>query len=370
MYDILNTPVNYGGLELKNRVIFAPTTLGLPQEEQLERLRAIARGGCAMIIIGDVPVGKHGFGPSLYSKKGFAWYARLTSAIHQEGCLVCAQLHQSDSNVKAMLKYVPGVLTKRISMQELRPLLNQEVGPYITRMPAQKAAAIAESFGEAAVLAQKAGFDMVQVHGDRMCGSFSSAVYNFRTDCYGGAPENRARFAVEAVRAIRRRLPDLPIDYKLAVRQEEPHYGNAGVVEAELPIFVPLLEQAGVTSFHVTLANHGSLTDTIPPANHLYFQGQGCFLKYCDQVCALTKLPVCGVGGLSDPAFIAEQITAGRIDCAAMSRQLIADPAWPEKVFFGREQDIHRCVRCNKACLGGMMAHQGVHCIYERKASV
>lgn len=151
MYDILNTPVNYGGLELKNRVIFAPTTLGLPQEEQLERLRAIARGGCAMIIIGDVPVGKHGFGPSLYSKKEFAWYARLTSAIHQEGCLVCAQLHQSDSNVKAMLKYVPGVLTKRISMQELRPLLNQEVGPYITRMSAQKAAAIAESFGEAAV---------------------------------------------------------------------------------------------------------------------------------------------------------------------------------------------------------------------------
>lgn len=186
----------------------------------------------------------------------------------------------------------------------------------------------------------------------------------------GGAPENRARFAVEAVRAIRRRLPDLPIDCKLAVRQEEPHYGNAGVVEAELPIFVPLLEQTGVTSFHVTLANHGSLTDTIPPANHPYFRGQGCFLKYCDQVRALTKLPVCGVGGLSDPAFIADQITAGRIDCAAMSRQLIADPAWPEKVFSGREQDIHRCVRCNKACLGGMMAHQGVHCIYERKASV
>ena len=203
-----------------------------------------------------------------------------------------------------------------------------------------------------------------------MCGSFSSAVYNFRTDCYGGAPENRARFAVEAVRAIRRRLPDLPIDYKLAVRQEEPHYGNAGVVEAELPIFVPLLEQAGVTSFHVTLANHGSLTDTIPPANHPYFRGQGCFLKYCDQVRALTKLPVCGVGGLSDPAFITGQIAAGRIDCAAMSRQLIADPAWPEKVFSGREKEIHRCVRCNKACLGGMMAHQGVHCIYERKATV
>ena len=61
---------------------------------------------------------------------------------------------------------------------------------------------------------------MIQVHGDRMCGSFSSAVFNHRTDRYGGGPENRARFAVEAVSAIRCRLPDLPIDYKLAVRRE------------------------------------------------------------------------------------------------------------------------------------------------------
>ena len=61
------------------------------------------------------------------------------------------------------------------------------------------------------------------------------------------------------------RLPELPIDYKLAVRQEDPHYGNAGVLESELGIFVPLLVEAGVTSFHVTLANHSSLEDTIPP---------------------------------------------------------------------------------------------------------
>ena len=62
-----------------------------------------------------------------------------------------------------------------------------------------------------------------------------------------------------------------------------------------------------------------------------------------------------------------EQLHTGRIDCAAMSRQLIADPDWPNKVFSGRAEDIHRCVRCNKECLGGMMAHRGVHCIYERK---
>ena len=370
MYETLKSPLNYGGLSLKNRVIFAPTTLGLSQEEMVERMRNIAAGGCAMIIIGDVSVLPHGFGPSLYTKKGFKFYQTIADAVHQAGCKLCAQLHQSDSNLKAMVKYIPGVLTKRISMEELRPLLNQQVEPYITGLPLKKVEQITNAFGTAAELAVQAGFDMVQVHGDRMCGSFSSALFNHRTDRYGGSPENRARFAIEAVSAIRRRLPDIPIDYKLAVRQEDPHYGNAGVLDTELPIFVPLLENAGVTSFHVTLANHGSLSDTIPPKKHPEFGMEGCFLKFCDQVRALTDLPICGVGGLTDPDFVEEQLRSGRIDCAAMSRQLIADPEWPNKVLSDRVEEIQRCVRCNKECLGGMMAHRGVHCIYEKEKRI
>lgn len=367
MYETINSPLNYGGLTLKNRIIFAPTTLGLPRKELVERMKTIAAGGCAMIIIGDVPVLPQHFVPCLYTEKGRAFYRSLADVVHPYGCKLCAQLHQSDSNIKAMMKYVPGVLAGRISKEELRPLLNQQVGPYITGLSEKKVKEITDAFGKAAELALQAGFDMVQVHGDRMCGSFSSSVFNHRTDEYGGSPENRARFAVEAVSAIRRRLPDVPIDYKLAVRQENPHYGNAGVLEEELPIFVPLLEQAGITSFHVTLADHGELSDTIPPKNHPEFGAEGCFLKFCDQVRRLTKLPVCGVGGLTDPDFVEEQLKNGRMDCAAMSRQLIADPEWPNKVCSGRAGKIHRCIRCNQKCLGGMMAHQGVHCIYERK---
>lgn len=364
---MLSSPVSYGGAPLKNRIIFSPTSLGLKPDETIERLRRIAAGGCAMIVVGDVPVLPHGFGPSLYTRKGMAFYKALTDAVHRENCLVCAQLHQSDSNMGAMVKYIPGLLRGKISPQQLRGLLNDEVGPYVTGMPVKKIQRITRAFGDAAVLARQAGFDMVQVHGDRMCGSFSSTVYNHRTDDYGGSAENRARFALEAVRAVRSRLPDLPIDYKLAVRMEQPHYGNAGVLESELPVFVPLLEQAGVTSFQVTLANHGELTDTIPPANHPYFGAEGCFLPLCDQVRKWTHLPVCGVGGLTDPEFVEQQLQDGRVDCVAMSRALIADPDWPKKVLEGRAKDIRRCVRCNRACLGGMMAHKGVHCIFEKE---
>lgn len=367
MYDTIASPVDYGGIRLKNRMIFAPTTFGLGEEEYFEKMRQIAAGGCAMIIIGDVPAGKGGFGTSIFGKKGLEYYQRLVEVIHKEGALACAQIYQTDADMLGMLKYVPGVLTKKISKEKLRDLMNEGVSPYISNMSQAKVKKITASFGRAALQAKKAGFDMVQIHGDRMCGSFSSSVFNRRTDIYGGSMENRARFAVEAVQAVRQALPDMPIDFKLAVRQEEPHYGNAGVLAEELKVFVPMLEAAGVTSFHVTLANHSALSDTIPPASHPYFKEEGCFLKYCDQVKKYTQLPICGVGGLVSPDFVEEQLASGRIACAAMSRGLIADPAWPNKVMAGHPEQILRCVRCNKKCLGGMMSHQGTRCIYDSK---
>lgn len=362
MYETINSPFTIGSVTLKNRIIFAPTSMGLKEEEYLEKLGAIARGGTAMIIIGDVPVLKSPF-LSLYSRKGFLRYRRITETIHQNGALAAAQLHMSDSQFSRLIKYLPGLITGKIKPDELRILLNNTVSDYITGLTDKRISEIIRGFGKAAVLAKEAGFDVIQIHGDRMCGSFSSSIYNRRKDRYGGSPKNRARFACEAVAAVRRALPDITIDFKLAVRQENPHYGNAGILMEELPVFVPLLEQAGVNSFHVTLANHSDLSDTIPPASHPYFHGEGCFLSYCDEVRRLTDLPVCGVGRLRSPDFVEEQLKSGRIQLAAMSRQLIADPEWVKKTASGSVSKLFKCTGCNRECLGGMQAHKGVHCI-------
>ena len=331
MYETILSPIHYGGMQLKNRIIFAPTTFGLSDEEYLAKIRAIAQGGCAMIIVGDVPVGKSKFEKSLFDTKGFEFYQQVVKIAHDADCKVCAQLHQSDSNLLALFKYIPGVLLKKITPDQLREKLNAEVAPYITKMSKRKI----------------------------------RAIFNHRTDEYGGSAENRARFAAEAVSAVHAAVPGMPIDYKLAVRQENPHFGNAGVVEEELSVFVPLLEQAGVTSFHVTLANHSALENTIPPADHPYFSQPGCFLKFCDEVRQYTDLPICGVGGLNDPDLVEQQLASGRIQCAAMSRQLLADPDWVNKLKNGQAEQIHRCLRCNKKCLGGLMAHQGTRCVYD-----
>ena len=189
MYETMFSPVCLGGVELKNRIIFAPASMGLKDEEYKEKIRKIAAGGCAMIIIGDVPVARRTvFGKSLYSRKGFSFYQDLCRIAHEQNCRICAQLHQSDSNIKGMLKYIPGVLTKRISADELRVLLNEQVSALINGMPEWKVREITSSFGPAAALAREAGFDVIQVHGDRMAGSFSSELFNQRRDCYGGKP--------------------------------------------------------------------------------------------------------------------------------------------------------------------------------------
>ena len=72
MYETILSPVDYGGMQLKNRIIFSPTTFGLSDEDYFAKIRSIAQGGCAMIIIGDVPVGKSKFEKSLFDHKGFA----------------------------------------------------------------------------------------------------------------------------------------------------------------------------------------------------------------------------------------------------------------------------------------------------------
>lgn len=170
MYDTILSPIDYGGMQLKNRIIFAPTTFGLSDEEYLAEMERLAKGGCAMIIIGDVPVAKSRFEKSLFDKKGFAFYQQICETAHKYDCKVCAQLHQTDTDMMSIIKCIPGMLMKKITPDQLRERMNDAVGPYITKMSQKKIHQIIDGFGKAAVLAKQAGFDMVQVHGDRMCG--------------------------------------------------------------------------------------------------------------------------------------------------------------------------------------------------------
>ena len=90
---------------MKNRIVFAPTTLGVPNDAYLERIEKIAAGGCGMIIIGDVPVQSMPFGNNLYTESGFAFYEKLAETAHKYGCKICAQLHQDEMCIRDRFVY-------------------------------------------------------------------------------------------------------------------------------------------------------------------------------------------------------------------------------------------------------------------------
>ena len=356
MYETINSPINYGGLELKNRIIFAPTTFGLAEDEYFEKIRKIAAGGCAMVIIGDVPVGKSQFEKSLFDKKGFAHYQKLVEIVHSYDCRICAQLHQSDSNMLAMLKYVPGVLTKKISMEELRPLLNAEVAPYISKLSTRKIHKIINGFGEAAVLAVKAGFDMVQVHGDRMCGSFSSTVFNHRTDEYGQqSVENSMRFAREALTLTRRTLDAAGYSHvELIAKLNGSEIINDDITPELLAASAKELEKAGIAL--ITVNGGGGLTrlEGMSGDGH---RPEGWKVKYAEIVKNAVSIPVAASGNLKHPSYVDAIIREGKCDLVALGRTSICDPHWVNKCKAGREDLIRYCLSC-------------MHCVYALPADV
>ena len=362
VYKGILSPIKIGNLELKNRIVFAPTSMGLNMEEYFSRIRELAKGGVSLIIIGDIPV-KESVLKSLYTEEGFKFFSKVCSIAHEYDSKVSAQLYLDEMSVNVIRESAMDYFNKTKSLSAMMNFMFPMIKECLKDLPIGEIEDMIKSFVKAAKLAKKAGFDMIQILGDRLCGSFSSSIYNIREDEYGGTTEKRAAFSVEVVREVVKSVGDMPIDFKLPVREENPHYGNGGFLMEELKTVIPMLEKAGVNSFHVSLANHSALKNTIPPHNHEYFKEEGCFLKYCDEVRKYTKLPVCGVGALINPDFIEEQLISGRIDLAAMSRELIADPQWVNKVKSGQIKDIKKCIRCNKGCVGGLIERKGVHCI-------
>jgi NADPH-dependent 2,4-dienoyl-CoA reductase/sulfur reductase-like enzyme len=187
---------------------------------------------------------------------------------------------------------------------------------------------------------------------------FTSRLLNRRTDAYGGSLQNRARFALEVVHAIREAVPDLPIEYKLSIIRTDPPMGKAGPTVEEGQVLAGWLEGAGVAGFHVALANHGAIGDTIPAMGT---QPYGCFVDLAEAVKHVAHVPVTAVGRILDPEFAASIIASGKADMVGIGRGLIAAPEWPRDVERGQTDDLRMCIMCNH-CASSLMSSQPLRC--------
>lgn len=318
-------PVEVGGLSLKNRLVRSATWEGIaaPDGGIGERAYGIydelARGGVGLVITGFTSVAGNDryFGGMmrLHDDALVPQYVRLADAMHAQGVPVLAQLALGGFYREDGRQVEPDGMT----VEEIRQ--------------------VERWFVDAAVRAQAAGFDGVQVHVAHFffLSRFVSPAVNHRTDAYGGSTESRGRIACEIVRAIRKEAPDLHVCAKVNSSDFTP----GGMDEAGALELCRLLAEAGLDSIEVS----GNGTSVAGVRAGL---GEAYFAPFARRLADEVHIPVLLVGGLRSREAMRRVLDETGVELLSLSRPLLFDPAFPAKMEAG-ELDASGCISCN-AC--------------------
>ena len=342
MYETLFQPGRIGTLELKNRLVMPAMNSHYADEEHHFTEQALnyygerALGGFGLLITEFLCVSEEGLAypmqAAIYDDRFIPSLSRLTERIHQNGGKIFAQLHHGGRMQGKGSTSLPAVGASAIpDASNMIP---------VHQLGTEEIPGVVQKFVDAALRAQKSGFDGVEIHGAHgyLLAQFLSAGVNKRTDCYGGSITNRARIVCEIIRGIKAACGQ---DFPVSVRTSgDEGYKGGNTIEAAAAQ-CRLFEEAGADAVHVS---HGI-------AIHSYFSESGFNLKYVRRVKEVVSIPVIGVGRLNDPALIAGALEAGDLDFAALGRESVCDPHLPEKIREGRLDEILTCTGCMQRCL-------------------
>ena len=373
MENVILQPIEVGGQTFKNRIMFPPLTTGYEKngmisEQDMGFYTRLAKGGVGYIVMGDVaPINSFSPTPKLFDDSQIPAFKALADSVHAYGTKLGVQLFHPEYDVDAI-----NSLFMQNKFDEMRQRLHHDMMFFTDEVTEEMLMAIIDKMCACAVRAQKAGVDVIQIHGDRLNGCLCSTRMNHRTDKFGGSLENRVRFARMLTRAIRKAVPDMVIDYKLSI--VTPQRGKGGIDEADAVQFAQWLVEDGVDMFHVAQANHtGNMADTIPPMG---VQPYGFFVKIAGDIKKAVNVPVSAVGRIVDAEMAERVIESGMADIVAMGRPLLADPDWGTKIAAGKACDIRRCISCNKGCTDAIQNRQFLSCVlnaengYENSRSI
>ena len=360
MENMILQPIVVGGQTFKNRIMFPPLTTGYEKngmisEQDMGFYTRLAKGGVGYIVLGDVaPINSFSPTPKLFDDSQIPAFKELADSVHAYGTKLGVQIFHPEYDVDAI-----NSLFMQKKFDEMRQRLHHDMMFFTDEASEEMLMSIIDKMCACAVRAQKAGVDVIQIHGDRLNGCLCSTRMNHRTDKFGGSLENRVRFARMLTRAIRKAVPDMVIDYKLSI--VTPQRGKGGIDEADAVQFAQWLVEDGVDMFHVAQANHtGNMADTIPPMG---VQPYGFFVKIAGDIKKAVNVPVSAVGRIVDADMAARVIESGMADIVAMGRPLLADPDWGTKIAAGKACDIRRCISCNKGCTDAIQNRQFLSCV-------
>ena len=362
--NILFTPARIGPVEIKNRIVMPPMTTrtaddeGFVTDDCIAYYLARVRGGTGLITVemaAPEKAGRHRRREvGIYDDRFIPGLTRLVDAIHRGGAKASIQIGHAGGHTRLDIcgetPIAPSAIPHPVYETTFETIIPQE-------MTAARIEETIAAFVAAARRAQAAGFDCVEIHAAHgyLISQFHAPFENRRTDEYGGSLENRARFGLDVLRAVKSALPDLAVVYRLSVEDFFP----GGLPFSEGRQIAIWAAAAGADALHISAGHYRSRPSAqvvLPPMTY----PDATFLDYAAEVKRRVGVPVIAVGRLGDPATAERAVAQGKADFIALGRTLIADPQWAEKV--RRGEPIRRCLACN-TCINEMRGGARIGCV-------
>lgn len=347
-YPHLFSPYTIKNTTFKNRIFIAPAGMNhvitpdsLPRHDAAVSYGARARSGAAAITLNET------LNDTLYARAHDCQFDINNQGILYPFQQIVDYTHFHDSKISIELTHVgewalPQYIGGRTPKGPSACILPN--GVQVEEMTEDDMPFYIDGFVRAAVMAKRAGFDMVMVHGGHgwLLDQFLSPLDNHRTDKFGGSLENRARFPMMVLDAIRKAIgPDMLIDYRISVTEAT----EGGLRPEESIEFIKMIEdKIDIIQCSVGCRRDARTRGIMHPT---HFLPNGCNAYLAEMVKKSgVKIPVTAIGAINDPE-IAEQLLAdGVCDFVAMVRSVIADPLWGEKARAGKADDIRPCIKC------------------------
>jgi 2,4-dienoyl-CoA reductase-like NADH-dependent reductase (Old Yellow Enzyme family) len=359
-YQYLFTPTRIGQTVIPNRIVFAAHLTNLA-EDNLPGSRLIAyyteraRGGCGLIITEEQSVHPsdwayqkliHGFDPHVIPA-----YRRMTRAVHEHGTRMFAQINHNGMQASSIYSrrpvLGPSPLPDPIHREMCKELEQEEI------------AEIVRGFALVARYVREGGFDGAELQSSHssLIRQFFSPYYNRRSDAYGGPLENRMRFALEVIEAVR---SEIGRDFTLGIRLCGDELIPAGLTLDDVREIARRLEATGqldfintsIGEFHNLYMVEGSMHT--PPGYQLFVSAG---------IREVVKLPVFCTGRIKDPVQAERILREGLADMVDVVRGQICDPAFTRKAREGHTESIRLCISCNQNCIGRMGLNLSLGCI-------
>ena len=359
-YQYLFTPIRIGQTSIPNRIVFAAHLTNLARENLPgPRLTAYyterARGGCGLIITEEQSVHPsdwayqkliHGFDPQV-----IPWYRRMTRAVHEHGTRMFAQINHNGMQASSIYSRRP-VLGPSPMVDPIHREMCKEIEQ-------EEIAEIIRGYALVARHVREGGFDGAELQASHssLMRQFFSPYFNRRNDAYGGPLENRMRFALEVIAAVR---AEIGRDFTLGIRLCGDELIPAGLTLDDVREIARRLEATGqldyintsIGEFHNLYMVEGSMHT--PPGYQLFVSAS---------IREAVTLPVFCTGRIKDPVQAERILREGLADMVDVVRGQICDPAFTRKAREGRSEAIRLCISCNQYCIGRMGLNLSLGCI-------